>query len=185
MSPTFFSPGWLKKHLHIPTVDDDREIGAILHEALIHMGHTSTTAVDGMDALERLAVNHLDMVITDMNMPLMDGTELIQKIKADFGCVDVIAMSGDQRKYKYSDVVELGASDFIYKPFELNELEAGINRIISEGSLLAEFERLSTRDGLSGLYSRRCFDENLDKRQLGLCCSGTVTLLIACTEWFT
>lgn len=161
MSRTFFSPGCFKKHLHILVVDDDREIGAILHEALIHMGHTSTTAVDGVDAIERLAENHFDMVITDINMPRMDGTELIKRIKADFDGVDVIAMTGDQSKYKYTEVIELGASDFISKPFELNELEARINRIIREGSLLAEFEQLSTRDGLSGLYNRRYFDENL------------------------
>ena len=157
---SFLSPTCFKKHLHILTVDDDSEIRAILHEALIYMGHASTTAVDGVDALEKLANHHFDIVVTDLNMPHMDGTELIKRIKADFDGVDVIAITGDQSKYKYTEVIDLGASDFISKPFELNELEARINRVIRERSLLAEFERLSTRDGLSGLYNRRYFDES-------------------------
>jgi diguanylate cyclase (GGDEF)-like protein len=64
-------------------------------------------------------------------------------------------------EYNYTEVIGVGASDFIDKPFNADELEAKINRIIRERSLRAELKRLSTRDGLTGLYNRRYFDQNL------------------------
>jgi diguanylate cyclase (GGDEF)-like protein len=142
-------------------VDDDGEIRALLEEVIGHLGHTSATAMDGVEAMDKLSKDHFDIVVTDLCMPRMDGIELIKQIKSTFDDVDVIAVTGYQVKYKYTDVIDLGASDFISKPFNLNELEAKINRILRERSLRQELKRLSTRDGLTGLYNRRHFDENL------------------------
>jgi two-component system cell cycle response regulator len=156
------SPSRLYKgRLHILAVDDDPEIRDILHEILTHLGHTSVTAVDGLDALEKLSEHHFDMVITDLRMPRMDGIELIKRIKAGFDDVDVIALTVYGSEYNYTEVIGVGASDFINKPFDVNELEAKINRIIRERSQRAELKQLSTRDGLTGLYNRRYFENNL------------------------
>ncbi|MEJ2429516.1 MAG: diguanylate cyclase [Deltaproteobacteria bacterium] len=156
------SPSRLYKgRLHILAVDDDPEIRDILHEILTHLGHTSVTAVDGLDALEKLSEHHFDMVITDLRMPRMDGIELIKRIKAGFDDVDVIALTVYGTEYNYTEVIGVGASDFIDKPFNVNELEAKINRIIRERSQRAELKQLSTRDGLTGLYNRRYFENNL------------------------
>jgi two-component system cell cycle response regulator len=156
------SPSRLYKgRLHILAVDDDPEIRDILHEILTHLGHTSVTAVDGLDALEKLSEHHFDMVITDLRMPRMDGIELIKRIKAGFDDVDVIALTVYGTEYNYTEVIGVGASDFINKPFDVNELEAKINRIIRERSQRAELKQLSTRDGLTGLYNRRYFENNL------------------------
>jgi two-component system cell cycle response regulator len=142
-------------------VDDDREVRELLHEIISHLGHNSKTAVDGIGALEKLADDHFDIVITDINMPRMDGIELIKRIKTDFDDVDVIAITAYEMTYKYTDIIALGASDFISKPFNVNELEAKLNRILRERRLRVGLRRLSTRDGLTGLYNRRYFDENL------------------------
>jgi len=75
-------------------------------------------------------------------------------------------VTGYQEEYKYTDVIEIGASDFISKPFNINELEAKINRIIRERELRAELKRLSIRDGLTSLYNRRYFDENLKREAI-------------------
>ena len=156
------SPSRLYKgKLQILAVDDDPEIRDILHEILTHLGHTSVTAVDGLDAVEKLSEHHFDMVITDLRMPRMDGIELIKKIKVGFEDVDVIALTVYGTEYNYTEVIGVGASDFIDKPFNVNELEAKINRIIRERSQRAELKRLSTRDGLTGLYNRRYFEDNL------------------------
>jgi two-component system cell cycle response regulator len=156
------SPSRLHKgKLHILAVDDDPEIRDILHEILTHLGHRSVTAVDGLDALEKLSERHFDLVITDLRMPRMGGIELIKKIKVDFEDVDVIALTVYGTEYNYTEVIGVGASDFIDKPFNVNELEAKINRIIRERSQRAELKRLSTRDGLTGLYNRRYFENNL------------------------
>jgi diguanylate cyclase (GGDEF)-like protein len=153
--------GFFKRKLHVLAVDDDQEIREILHEILIDLGHTSVTAEDGLDALGKLNDHHSDIVITDLKMPRMDGIELIKRIKADFEDIDVIAVTVYGTEYNYTEVIGVGASDFIDKPFNADELEAKINRIIRERSLRAELKWLSTRDGLTGLYNRRYFDQNL------------------------
>jgi len=145
----------------ILSVDDDRDLRELLHEVITRMGHASFTAADGVEALARLSENTFDIVITDINMPRMDGMELIRRIHGEFQEVDVIAFTGYHNKYRYTDVIEAGASDFISKPFNVNELEAKINRIIRERTLREQLKRLSVRDGLTGLYNRRHFDESL------------------------
>jgi two-component system cell cycle response regulator len=145
----------------ILSVDDDRDLRALLHEVISRMGFASVTAADGVEALARLSENTFDIVITDINMPRMDGMELIRRIHREFREVDVIAFTGYHNKYKYTDVIEAGASDFISKPFNVNELEAKINRIIRERALRDQLKRLSVRDGLTGLYNRRHLDETL------------------------
>jgi len=150
----------------ILTVDDDAEMLNLLHEVISQLGHTSVTAVDGIDALEKLQENQFDIIITDINMPRMDGIELTKQVKADFEDVDVLTVTGYETEYKYTDVIEIGASDFISKPFNINELEAKINRIIRERELRAELTRLSIRDGLTGLYNRRYFDDNLKREAI-------------------
>ena len=142
-------------------VDDDPGIRELLKEFITNLGHSTITAVDGIDALEKLADGHFDIVITDINMPRMDGIELIKRIKTDFDDLDVIVITAYEMTYKYTDIIALGASDFISKPFNINELEAKLNRILRERRLRVGLRKLSTRDGLTGLYNRRYFDENL------------------------
>jgi len=143
-------------------VDDAPEIRGLLHEFITSLGHSSITAVDGIDALEKLKDGNFDIVITDISMPRMDGIELIKKITTEFDDVDIIVITAYEMTYKYTDIIALGASDFISKPFDINELEAKLNRVSRELELRAELKRLSTRDGLTGLYNRRHFDENLN-----------------------
>ena len=150
----------------ILSVDDDAEMLGLLHEVVNQLGHRSATAVNGIDALQKLRENHYDIVITDISMPRMNGIELTKKIKTDFEDTDVLVVTGYQDTYKYTDVIEIGASDFISKPFNINELEAKINRIIRERGLRAELKRLSIRDGLTDLYNRRHFDENLKREAI-------------------
>jgi diguanylate cyclase (GGDEF)-like protein len=143
-------------------VDDDPGIRGLLHEIITSLGHSSITAADGIDALEKLEDGHFDIVITDISMPRMDGIELIKKIITDYDDVDVIVITAYEITYKYTDIIALGASDFISKPFNINELEAKLNRVLRERQLRYELKSLSTRDGLTGLYNRRYFDENLE-----------------------
>jgi len=116
-------------------VDDDRELRELLHELIGQMGHTSETAVDGVNALEKMEKKHFDIVITDINMPRLDGIGLIKRIAADFSDTDVIAITGYQTEYNYTDIIALGASDFISKPINIDEFEAKIKRIVRERNM--------------------------------------------------
>lgn len=143
------------------SVDDDRDLRELLHELISQMGHISVTAVDGVDALEKMVEKQFDIVITDINMPRMNGVGLIKRIASDYNDTDVIAITGYQMEYNYTDIIALGASDFICKPINIDEFEAKIKRIVRERNMRSELRRLSTCDALTGLYNRRYLDDNL------------------------
>ena len=143
------------------SVDDDGELRELLHELISQMGHASVTAADGVDALEKMKEEQFDIVITDINMPRLNGVGLIKRIASDYSDTDVIAITGYQTEYNYTDIIALGASDFISKPINIDEFEAKIKRIVRERNMRFELRRLSTCDALTGLYNRRHLDENL------------------------
>ena len=148
------------------SVDDDGELRELLHELICQMGHASVTATDGVDALEKMEEKQFDIVITDINMPRLNGVGLIKRITSDFSDTDVIAITGYQTEYNYTDIIALGASDFISKPINIDEFEAKIKRIVRERNMRFELTRLSTCDALTGLYNRRHLDDNLQNEAI-------------------
>ena len=148
------------------SVDDDGELRELLHELICQMGHASVTAADGIDALEKMEEKQFDIVITDINMPRLNGVGLIKRLTSDFSDTDVIAITGYQTEYNYTDIIALGASDFISKPINIDEFEAKIKRIVRERNMRFELRRLSTCDALTGLYNRRHLDDNLQNEAI-------------------
>ncbi len=148
------------------SVDDDAELRELLHELICQMGHASVTAADGIDALEKMEEKQFDIVITDINMPRLNGVGLIKRIASDFSDTDVIAITGYQTEYNYTDIIALGASDFISKPINIDEFEAKIKRVVRERNMRFELRRLSTCDALTGLYNRRHLDDNLQNEAI-------------------
>ena len=148
------------------SVDDDRDLRDLLHELISDMGLISATAMDGVDALEKMEEEQFDIVITDINMPRLNGIGLIRRIAVGYSDTDVIAITGFQTEYNYTDIIALGASDFISKPINMNEFEAKIKRIVRERNMRFELKRLSNCDALTGLYNRRHLDENLRKEAI-------------------
>jgi two-component system cell cycle response regulator len=96
-------------------------------------------------------------------MPEMDGLELIKYVKNDQPHVCAIAMTGYSKDYQYMDVVNAGASDFINKPFLIEELEAKIKRAITERNIKQELNMLSITDSLTGLFNQRHFYNRLNE----------------------
>jgi len=138
-------------------VDDDEEINTVLEKILNTLGFSVQSVLGGEDALRTLNDMTFTFLLTDMRMPHMDGMELIKKVSDGFPDVSIIAMTGYSEGYRYIDVLDSGASDFIKKPFESGELEAKIRRIINERNLKHELNRLSITDALTGLFNQRHF----------------------------
>ena len=138
-------------------VDDDEEINTVLEKILNSLGFSVRSVLGGEDALRTLNDITFTFLLTDMRMPHMDGMELIKKVSDGFPEVNIIAMTGYSEGYRYIDVLDSGASDFIKKPFESDELEAKIRRIINERNLKQELNRLSITDALTGLFNQRHF----------------------------
>lgn len=146
---------------HILIVDDDPLILNLLETSVEAFGYRCTTARDGMEAVELLKRTEFAMVITDMTMPRMDGMALLKYIKEHHPRTDVIVVTGYTETFSYTEVIKAGACDFISKPFNIDELEAKISRVVREQKLIRKLEHLSLCDVLTDLYNRRCFDIKL------------------------
>jgi two-component system cell cycle response regulator len=147
----------------ILAVDDDPFIRALLAEIMAKLGHECDVAEDGLAALDKLAAGSYTIVITDIKMPRLDGVELTKRIKEKYNNTDIIVITAYNADYKYTDVIRAGASDFISKPFNVDELEAKLSRIIRERTLRHELETLSIRDELTNIYNRRHFNVKLEE----------------------
>jgi len=142
-------------------VDDDPFILEMLKSAMVALGHAFDTAMDGEAAKVKLKQGEFTMVLTDLTMPRCDGMELLKHVKEEYPLIEVIVITGHAESHGYTDVVRVGASDFITKPFGMDELEAKVSRVIREQTLIRKLEHLSMCDMLTDLYNRRCFEMKL------------------------
>lgn len=142
-------------------VDDDIYLRETLEKLLEAVGIPSHSTSNGNDAMQMLENNDYTIVLTDMKMPGIDGMDLIKLIHESHD-ISIIAMTGFSEGYTYVDVINAGASDFIKKPFGIEELEAKIRRIITERNLRRELNRLSITDALTELFNQRHFYSRLN-----------------------
>jgi two-component system cell cycle response regulator len=150
----------------ILVVDDDPSVMTVVEELLRALGFGAASASSGDEALRRLESERHSFLLVDMNMPGMDGFELIKQTRLDFSDICIIAMTGFADEYKYIDIIRAGASDFIKKPIDLQELEAKIVRIIHERDLKKELSRLSITDPLTSVFNRRHFFSRLKEEMV-------------------
>lgn len=142
-------------------VDDEPFLVEIMKESLEMIGFEVFEAFSGSEALNLLGKNQLDMLVTDLSLPDMDGLEVIGIAKRTNPDLICIGVTGHVRDYKYIDVIKAGAVDFIKKPFDIEELQAKALRAINERMHIEELKRLSQTDPLTGLLNRRSFFQRL------------------------
>jgi len=125
----------------ILVVEDDPPVLQFMNEALITFGITPTLAGDGQEAMAKLKLDSFPLVFTDMNMPHIDGLQLIVHIRDHYPDTDVIAMTGYSQDYDLVDVIRAGAADYMTKPFTLEELKAKIKRATRERALFQALQQ--------------------------------------------
>ena len=127
--------------MRILIVDDNKIALTVLRSALVQSGHEVVTAADGRQALAMLREGGCRLVISDWEMPVMDGIELCRAIRSEdlLGYVYVILLTGHNSLVERVEGLRAGADDFISKPFDPSELVA---RIQTAERILA----LETRD---------------------------------------
>jgi len=118
-------------------VDDEKVLCSVFKEGLSASGYDCETASNGKTALELLGKNDFDVMVTDIIMPGMDGLELTSQAKQKKPDMAVIVMTGFQQEESYDRAIGLGASDFIKKPFAINELLIRIERVLRDSKTLA------------------------------------------------
>jgi CheY-like chemotaxis protein len=105
-------------------VDDNQAVLQILSSILTHFGHGVDEAGDGFEAIRLLQQGRYDVVVTDADMPRVDGIQLCRFVKAKRPDIHVIGMSGDLSALK--ELENAGADICLPKPFGLNELQSAI-----------------------------------------------------------
>ena len=122
--------------LSVLLVEDNQELRDLLQEAISAWGYDSKTAVDGIGALEKLAEDHFDIVITDIHMPRMDGQELVEHIRDINGLEDlpIVVLTTDKAPANLDKAMSKGATGWILKPHDPERLLQAIERILDAAS---------------------------------------------------
>ncbi len=115
----------------ILTVDDSASMRMLLKTSLTAQGFTIEAANDGRHGLERMCEVKPDLLITDINMPEMDGFELIEAVRArpEFKGVPILVLSTEFSDEKKTRAREAGATGWITKPFDAAKLGTAIRRV--------------------------------------------------------
>jgi len=150
-------------------VEDDAVIAQLLYQFLTRSGYQAITTPSAEEGEEILKNEEINIIITDIKLPGIDGITFTKNVKKQYN-LDVIITTGYSSEYFYEDAINNGASDLIFKPIRLNELMLRMNRVMRERSLINERDRmienlrkLSIKDSLTELYNSRHFYAQLDK----------------------
>ena len=150
--------------LKILVVDDDKIALRVIEKTLKRLGHSVILADSGESAWEKIQVEPIRFVVTDWDMPRMDGIQLIKKIRATTleGYIYTILVTAKDKNENIVEGLYAGADDYITKPFNPTELEARVAvgerlLILENGLMMAnkQLAKLAMVDSLTGLLNRR------------------------------
>ncbi|MGA9117757.1 MAG: response regulator, partial [Bacteroidota bacterium] len=117
-----------KKDATILVVDDEEAFRYMLSSLLARAGYIVDTAVDGISAINAVQTKLYDVVLCDLMMPKVDGSEVLKFIKANFPSVEVVMLTGVTDVRTAVECIRMGAYDYITKPTTHDELLASIQR---------------------------------------------------------
>jgi len=125
----------------ILVVDDEEPLRNLIVAFLSKLGHSCVTAIDGVDALDKMKGNKIDAVVTDMRMPNMDGITLTSKISIQYLGLPVMIMTAFDEGDTAGLAIVAGARDFIKKPFSLNEFSVRLHKMINDSEAQRRMKR--------------------------------------------
>jgi len=111
---------------HILVVDDESDVRNLLSKFLTRRGYSVRTAGDGEAAIEAIRQSRPAIVLLDIRLPKIDGLAVLQLLRDASDDVAIITMSGNADEDTARRSLELGAADFITKPFNLPYLETSL-----------------------------------------------------------
>lgn len=124
----------------ILVVDDEPGVRDLISDALNLVGLSSITAAHGMEALTKFRDNQIDLMILDINMPTMDGYEVLERLRDQGSKTPVIVLTARLDREDTKRAFELGADDFVRKPFGIEELTLRVNAILRRSQPQVENE---------------------------------------------
>jgi len=131
---------------NIMIVDDEEDIVQMMSETLERWGFNPITALNGKEALDKFQLSDVDVVVTDLMLPKMDGVKLLGKIKEIDQSTEVILFTGYPEVGTAINAMKGGAYDYLIKPVDLAEMKLKIERALEKKQL---GKTLSTLKGLN------------------------------------
>ncbi|KPA10036.1 acetoacetate metabolism regulatory protein AtoC [Candidatus Magnetomorum sp. HK-1] len=123
-------------------VDDEKNYPFVLSAVLEEEGYHTVTASNGVKALEKIKAHDIDLVLTDIKMPGMDGMALMSHIKAHNPDIPIIIMTAHGTVEKGEEAVKKGAHSYIFKPFQNEQLILSVKIALNMYQVIRENKRL-------------------------------------------
>jgi DNA-binding NtrC family response regulator len=139
-------------------VDDEPRLGRVLVEMLEGAGHDVAHAAGGAAAIQRIATGDLDVVVSDLRMPDVDGMAVLREVRRTSPDTDVVLMTAHATAQNAVEAMKLGAVDYLVKPFAMDEFRLRIGHIVARRSTTARADalarRLDARDGFGRVVAQ-------------------------------
>jgi DNA-binding NtrC family response regulator len=123
-------------------IDDDDSLRRVVEYNLREDGYQVVTAADGRSGLQRFQESDVDLVLTDVRMPEMDGVELLAHLKAMRQDLPVIMLTAHGTIDSAVEAMKVGAFDYLTKPFSRDQLKASVRKALELGALATENRQL-------------------------------------------
>ena len=130
------------KYATILIVDDDLYVRESLREILNDNGYTIEEATDGKTALNMIAQHPIDLMLLDLDLPRVNGMEVLRKTAAEFPGIGVVIISGKGTIQLAVEATKLGACDFLEKPLEANRTLLTVRNAVEKLNLLRQRDRM-------------------------------------------
>jgi DNA-binding NtrC family response regulator len=117
-----------KERCTVLVVDDSSDIRSMIGGLLADWGFFSLTAPDGVTALEQLSQQRIRIMLTDYQMPRLNGLQLLKRVQAQYPGIQVIVISGESSNFLITKARDLGAFDWITKPFDVSHLKNTVEK---------------------------------------------------------
>ena len=149
---------------HILIVDDSKT-NLIMARQELKEEYEVTPVISGEQALQFLQKRIPDLILLDINMPVMDGKETLAKIKENpaWQNIPVIFLTSDESAETEAECLRLGAEDYIRKPFVAKVMRSRIERVINTRTTTNDYLDMARKDPLTGLYNRKYTEELIRK----------------------
>jgi DNA-binding NtrC family response regulator len=125
----------------ILVVDDEELLRNLIVTFLSKLGHSCVTAIDGVDALDKMKGNKIDAVVSDIKMPNMDGITLTSEVSIQYPGLPIMIMTAFEKEDTAGLAICAGARDFIKKPFSLNEFSVRLHKMINDSEAQRRMKR--------------------------------------------
>ncbi|MFH0790766.1 MAG: diguanylate cyclase [Candidatus Omnitrophota bacterium] len=151
----------MEEQINILIVDDEEVMRSLMRDVLTDAGYKVDTVLCGEEAIDKIKQNEISILVTDLKMPGMDGTEVLRKVKAINSDICVIVVTAYPSLESAIEAMRHGAYDYIVKPFNIEEIKLVLGRAVERQQLLSEasekefYQQMAIRDGLTGLYNHR------------------------------